>query len=292
MSIMQVDATSDEFDRMYNNRALVPDFADHLSRWKAASTQAFVDLDCSRNIRYGDGVLETLDVFPAKQKNAPVLVFIHGGYWRSLDKDDHAFVAPAFVDAGACVVVVNYALCPGTAQTPIGVADIALQMVKALTWIWQHIEGFGGERENISVMGHSAGGHLAAMLLACDWRSVDSGLPDQLVSKCFSISGLHELETIRRTPFLQVDLRLSPVMARKLSPVFWQPPSKGVLYTAVGSLESAAFLRQNALIQKAWGKPRVPVCKVMQGLNHFSMVWAFAQSGHPLHALALRLLKH
>ena len=160
-------------ESMYNNRALVPNFADHFSNWVDGSKAARANLSCQLDIAYGDGPNETLDIFPAKKANAPVVVFIHGGYWRSLDKSDHSFVAPPLHDMGACVVVVNYALCPGTPKQPVTIPDIALQMTHALAWVWRNIAQYGGNPKDVVVAGHSAGGHLAAMLLACDWKSVD-----------------------------------------------------------------------------------------------------------------------
>ena len=115
------------------------------------------------DLPYGDGSSETLDIFPATAPDAPVLVYIHGGYWRSLDKSDSSMVAPAFVDRGVCVVVPNYALCPGTAEQPVCIADVALQMVRALEWTWRNIAAHGGDPSRITVSGHSAGGHLALM---------------------------------------------------------------------------------------------------------------------------------
>ena len=167
---------------------------------------------------------ESLDVFRAADAastgKAPVLVFLHGGYWRSLDKSDHSFVAPAFTRAGACVVVPNYALCPGDANHPVTVPHISVQMVKALAWVWRNIDQYGGDPARITVSGHSAGGHLAAMLLACQWQAYANDLPQGLVRNALSISGLHELESIRNTPFLQKDLRLTQQDAIKASPTW------------------------------------------------------------------------
>ena len=165
------------YDSMYNNRALVPEQSAHCSQWAQTSADARARLQCTIDIAYGDGLNETLDIFPANKPNAPVVVFIHGGYWRSLDKADHSFVAPPLHDMGACVVVVNYALCPGTAEAPVTIPDIAQQMVKALAWTWHHIAQHGGNPKEVTVAGHSAGGHLAAMLLACNWKQVDKSMP-------------------------------------------------------------------------------------------------------------------
>lgn len=273
-------------DRMYNNRALVPDFAEHFASWGADSQRVRAELPCALDLRYGEGPNETLDVFPAVQPNAPVVVFIHGGYWRSLDKADHSFVVPALRALGACVVVVNYALCPGTAKQPVTVPDIALQTARSLAWVARHIGSHGGDARRISLIGHSAGGHLVAMLLACDWQRLGADLPRDLVKRGLSVSGLYELEPVRRTPFVQADLRLTPTQVRMTSPARWAAPKGRVLYTVVGGDESPEFLRHNGLIRQAWGAKAVPVCEALPGLNHFSVLGDLARPGSRLHALA------
>ena len=277
-------------DRRYNNRALVPDFADHFARWKDGSALARRQRPCVLDMAYGDGPNETLDIFPASSPDAPVVVFIHGGYWRSLDKADHSFVAPPLLDMGACVMVVNYALCPGTDAQPVTIPDIALQMSRALAWVWRHIGAHGGQRNNISVIGHSAGGHLAAMLLACRWKAVGADLPADLVRKAMSISGLYDLEPIRKTPFVQGDLRITPAQVKKASPALWPTPRKRTLYTVVGGDESPEFLRHNELIRQVWGQRVVPVCEALPGLNHFSVVTALTDPTHRLNQLAAQLI--
>jgi arylformamidase len=280
-------------DSQYNNRALVPAHARHFERWTNESHAARTGLRGLLDLAYGHEAGETLDLFPAQRPDdaplAPVLVFIHGGYWRSLDKSDHSFLAPSFVKRGTCVVVPNYALCPA-----VTIPQITLQMVKALAWVYRHIAVHGGDPRRISVVGHSAGGHLAAMLLACEWERYASDLPPDLVNNALSISGVFDLEPLRHTPFLQEALRLTPHQVRMASPAYLprvpQEDERGVLLSVAGGDESDEFRRQNRLIRETWGEELVPICEELPGLNHFSVLEALIQPGHRLNDLALQLL--
>lgn len=272
-------------DRMYNNRALVPGHAMHFARWAEASDDARAAHPCQTDIAYGTGPMETLDVFPSSQPGAPVVVFIHGGYWRSLDKSDHSFIAPAFKNLGGCVFIPNYALCPA-----VTIPQITLQMVQALAWIHRNAKKYGGDPRRIYVVGHSAGGHLAAMLLDCLWPQVGPDLPADLVKGALSISGLYDLEPLMHTPFLKDSLRLTPEQVRLASPALLPAPRQGVLYTVAGADESAEFIRHNKLIQQAWGKKVVPVCETLPGKNHFSVLEDLTAPWEHLHQLAIRLV--
>jgi len=272
-------------DGMYNNRALVPEHDEHFRRWAGDSASVRESQSRRLDVRYGQGPNETLDIFPTPRAHAPVLVFIHGGYWRSLDKADQSFVAPAFTRAGACVVIPNYALCPA-----VTIPQITMQMVKALAWTWRNIANYGGNPRHITVAGHSAGGHLAAMMLACDWQAYDPELPPDLARNALSLSGLYELEPLMHTPFLQDSLQLRPAQVRQASPAWLPRPRHGVLHAVAGGLESAEFLRQNELIQQAWGHDVVQRCEVLPMLNHFSIVEALADPAHRLSRIALELL--
>lgn len=270
---------ADWLNAQYNNRALVPEHGQHLAHWAKASAEARGALACELDVPYGADASETLDIFPVQRSNhqAPVLIFLHGGYWRSLDKSDHSFIAPAFVQAGVCVVVPNYALCPAVTVTHIG-----QQMARAVAWVQQHIVEWGGDPQRIVLVGHSAGGQLAALLLAQQ---------SALVRAAVSISGLFDLEPLRHTPFLQEALQLTPDEVRACGPVHHPAPEGRPLWAVVGGCESDEFLRQTQLIQHTWGPSAVPQAIALDGLNHFSILDSLVQTDAPLHRLVRQVLK-
>lgn len=313
---MQTTDTPDTawLDAQYNNRALVPDFARHLQHWASESERVRADGVASGqavlDVPFGwapiDGLASpTLDVFrpggargagaaTGAEGGAPVLLFIHGGYWRALDKADHSFVAAPFAEQGACVLVPNYSLV-GAAQPMARLSHITRQMRQAVLWAWQHVAHWGGDPRRITVVGHSAGGQLVGMLLATDWvalgRAQGLDVPAGLVGQGVSISGLFDLEPIQRTPFL-ADLQLTPEEALAQSPAACPAPTSCQLVAVVGGDESGEFKRQNRLIREAWGAGAVPVCEELPGLNHFSVLDSLAQPGSRLHGLVSDLLHH
>ena len=183
-------------------------------------------------------------------------------------------------------MVVNYDLCPA-----VTIPQITMQMVRSLTWVYRNIAQHGGNPKRVTVIGHSAGGHLAAMMLACVWNAYRTDLPADLVKNALSISGLYDLDPLRHAPNVKDSLKLTLAQVRKASPALLPAPRKGTLYTMAGGNESAEFLRHNQLIQKAWGKKTVPVCEALPGLNHFSVLDALVHPAHVLHQHALELME-
>lgn len=279
------ERTPQWYDSQYNNRARIPEHAEIFERWTRASELTREKSACEIDVAYGDAPSEKLDVFLTPRPNAPVLVYIHGGYWRALDKRDQSFVAASYANAGAMVVIPNYALCPA-----VTIEHICLQLAQAVAWTWRNAARYGGDPSRIVVAGHSAGGHLAAMMLACDWRAVASDLPARVVGAALSISGLFELEPLRHAPFLAPDLGLDEASALKLSPATFPAPPTGRLYAVVGAKESEEFIRQNKLIRKAWGPVRVPVCETVPDTNHLTVLHDLADPQARLHRLGLDLL--
>lgn len=276
--------TPQQLEHEYNARAAIPDHPQIFERWRAESRAAREALRCEEDYYFGPSPAETLDLYPAAVPNAPLLVFIHGGYWRSLDKQDFSFLAPAFVSAGVAVAMPNYGLAPATS-----IEEMVRQMLRAMAWLYRHVPQLGIDRRRIVVAGHSAGAHLAAMMLAADWPLMADDLPRNLLCGAVCISGLYDLQPLVRAPFLQQDLKLDDASAQLVSPVGYRPGRSIPMITAVGSDESAEFLRQNRLIRDAW-----PHCfrhdLPLPGRHHLASVEALGDPRHALFGATLRLL--
>ncbi|HEV8673791.1 MAG TPA: alpha/beta hydrolase [Methylomirabilota bacterium] len=254
-------------DREYDNQRKVADSADWLARYPRESEATRRAFRCRLDLRYGSSAAETLDVFPATGPGpAPVQVFIHGGYWRALDKADFSFVARAFVPAGAATAVVNYGLIPA-----IDMDELVRQCRAAVAWLHRNAASFGGDPARIFVSGHSAGGHLVAMLLATDWPRF-AGLPRDVIKGGAGISGLYDLEPIRLC-YLNETLELTPETARRNSPVHLRSGSRVPLLLPLGADEGPEYHRQTEDLAAAWARHGVPA-EVMDlaDHNHFSIV--------------------
>jgi arylformamidase len=253
-------------DAQYNNRKRFPDYVDRFKAWAQWSEAARAALAGRLDLAFGNQPSERLDVFPAAQKNAPLYVFIHGGYWYSLDKSDFSYVARGMVPNGVTTVVNNYVLAPHADMD-----EIVRQNRAALAWAWRNAAELGADRSRIYVTGHSAGGHLAAMLLATDWRRFGDDLPTDLVKGACAISGLFELEPIRLA-YLNQTLKLTREMAARNSPALLDYPQSAPLFVVVGEDESAEYHRQSEHMAAKWRERGYP-CEylVPRGLDHFAI---------------------
>lgn len=272
-------------EREYNARAAIPDHPRIFARWAADAAHVRRMRACLIDLPYGDTPPERLDLFAARQDAAPLLVFIHGGYWRSLDKSDFSWIAPSFVQHGVAVALTNYALAPAAP-----VEEMVRQQLKALAWLYRNGDRLGFDPERIVLVGHSAGAHLAAMLLAALWPVYADDLPATLVKGALGISGLYDLAPLLNAPFINNDLRLDAARAQRLSPVLMPPATAAPLITAFGALESAEFRRQTALIGEAWPSV-VPRSLPLPGANHLTVVDELANPASPLFDAALELVR-
>jgi arylformamidase len=261
--------------RLYNNRELVPDHGEYLARWAEDSRRARERMTSQLDLRYGEMAGETIDLFPARKGDGSCLMFIHGGYWRALDKRDFSYLAPALVDGGISLAVVNYDLCP-----KVRIDEIVRQMLRASRWLWLHAEDYGMDQDRLYVAGHSAGGHLAAMLMCALWPVFDARLPRDLWKGALGISGLYDLRPLVHVDWLNGDLQLDERTALALSPAFISPATRCPMMTAVGGDESSEFHRQNGLLRERW-RAAFAGDIALPGRHHFSAVDALAdqQSG-------------
>jgi len=274
------------YEAAYNPRVAVPEFNDHFQRWKQRSEQAQQTL-ASRaylDVAYGPDPMQKLDIYRARGESQALFIYIHGGYWRALDKNIQTFVAPPYVERGITVASLNYALCP-----VVHVQDIVLQILQACAWLYRNGPHFGAPRDRLFISGHSAGGHLTAMALAALWPRFSPDLPRQILQAGLSISGIYDAEPVMNTPSVNVDVRLSPAEARRVSPAYLPPPVDASLYTAVGGREQEGFHEQNQLIRTQW-KSSVKDDFACPEDNHFTILDRFADPQSALFKGALKMM--
>jgi arylformamidase len=279
-----MNAEKTDYDLLYNPRLTVPDWQQAFARWERASELARASLDCYLDVPYGPGESEKADIFRSLGPSRALLVFIHGGYWRSLDKKNFSFLAPALARAGVTLAVPNYSLCPA-----VQVRDIVMQMVQACAWFHRNASSFGAPARRLYVCGHSAGGHLTAMMLATLWPKYAADLPEKTVLGGVSISGLYDLREICKTSSINCDVRLDPKSALEVSPAFLPPATDAPLYTAVGEAENGGFHVQNRIIADKWKKVHKgdTVCR---GDNHFTVLDRLADPASALNKAVLSMM--
>ncbi|HXF44706.1 MAG TPA: alpha/beta hydrolase [Burkholderiaceae bacterium] len=277
--------TTEFCEREYNARAAIADHPQIFARWAQAAAATRRQHACLLDLPYGETPAERLDLFPTGAARAPLLVFVHGGYWRSLDKSDFSWIAPPFVAHGVAVALPNYGLAPAVA-----IEDIVRQTLAMLAWLYRRAEDFGVDRNRIFVAGHSAGAHLAAMMAAALWPQYAPDLPARLVRGALLVSGVFDLEPLAHAPFVNVDLKLDVERARRLSPVYLPPATDAPVLVAVGAEESSEFRRQSALLAARWSRNVLRSIEV-EGRNHLTVCDALADADSPLFTAALEFVR-
>ncbi len=264
------------YTRQYNARASIPEHPQIFARWQHDSALVRRTHAGLLDLPFGEAAGERLDFYPAHRANAPLLVFIHGGWWRSLDKSDFTFIVPSYRRAGFNVALTNYTLAPDAS-----IEEITRQQLHALAWLYRSADRLEFDRKRIVVAGHSAGGHLAAMMLAARWPQLAADLPMDLVKGGVLMSGLYDLDPVRYASFVNVDLKLTPADVMRVSPGYLPQAHAAPFVTAVGDLESDEFKRQNNLIAQQWQSAHAGDV-ALQGIHHLSICDAFAEPGHGL----------
>ena len=276
-----VDA--DYLESQYNARASIPDHPEIFARWARESATWRERLTGHIGLAYGPDPGERLDWYPgADDDPRPVLYFVHGGYWRSLDKDDFTFLVPSLQQLGLDVVLVNYGLCPR-----ITVGEIVAQVRRGLAWTRGHAATYGADAERIYLAGHSAGGHLVALLMATDWAGAGRADVGLAIRGGLAISGLYDLEPLRYTS-INVEAQLDVGAAKALSPALMEPMVNAPLALAVGDDESDEFKRQSQLLADAW-----PICDTpgrVPEAHHLAVVEALAKPGSRCHTILAGML--
>jgi arylformamidase len=261
--------TQAQIDAQYNPSAKLPADANPAAHYIASAQQARASLPNTLNVPYGPTVHETLDIFPAAQPNAPVFIFVHGGYWRAFTSKEFSGVALGLQPLGITTVVVNYALCPW-----VTVEEITRQARAAVAWTLRNIGHYGGDPSRVGIGGHSAGGHLAAMCLLTDWER-DYALPRDPLACALLHSGLYDLAPLRHS-YLQPAIQLTEGTVQHYSPLQQVRPCATPLWATWGAQESSEFARQSASFHAAWqAQGNTGTLAATPDADHFAVI-------HPL----------
>ncbi len=253
----------------YNPHVHVPDVAAYVEAAARASQQARERIEGIYDVAYGDEPRMTCDIFPAGP-DAPVHVFVHGGYWRGRDKADYSFMAPAFLDAGVTLVLPTYGLCP-----TVDLATIVRQIADFLGWLPERIGDYGGDPQRITASAHSAGAHLVAMAHAADRQP-----PARRggVRAAVLISGLYDLLPVTQTT-VNADIGLTPETARELSPQYHPPSAELPLHLMAGGGETRSWIAQSRTFFEQLQRAGHPVeFDVVGEHDHYSIA---AELGDP-----------
>jgi arylformamidase len=255
-----------DYETEYNNRARVPEHPGIIAGWQADAAAYRAASVSELGISYGESARQYYDLFkPETVRGKAIVLFIHGGYWQALDPSFFSHMGRGLNERGVPVAVAGYDLCP---QVEVG--HIVWELQQAAAAIWR--------RFNLPVIaaGHSAGGQLAACLLATDWKNVDSDLPDQLVPAAYGISGLYNLKPLTETSINQA-LKLDLAGAERESPLFWPAPSRLSMDAIVGGGESDEYLKQSRRLTDVWGLEGVRTrYEEVAGANHFTVIAGLA----------------
>lgn len=277
-----------DFDAQYNLRAGRPDYeVTVIPGWTQDSEAARATLDCALDLRYGEGGKQKLDVFRCGDAAAPTLVYFHGGYWQRGDKSVYSFLATPLVAAGVNVVVVGYDLCP-----TVTITRISEEAREALAHIWRNANELRINRERLTVMGHSAGGHITQMMMATDWPAFGSDLPADLIKAGIPVSPLSYLEPVRLTEALNAGIRMDPAEAEAQSPMTKHPPiTDAPQMLVVGGAETEEFHRQARMYLEKYATPaRAMELYVVPGVDHFDELNVLADPASPFFAKTCRIL--
>jgi arylformamidase len=257
-----------DYEVEYNNRARVPEHPAIMAGW-VRDAAAWRESHPPRRIAYGAGTRHVIDLFES-DGSGPIVVFIHGGYWQALDGSSFSHLARGLNAHGISVAIPSYDLCPNvTVEKIIGEMRMATRELARLA-------------PRLVLSGHSAGGHLAACMLATDWKAFDASLRSDLVIAAYAISGLFDLTHLVGTSINQA-LGLNEATARMASPLFWQVPAHGSLDAVVGEAESAEYFRQSRTIVEQWGKSGTATrFGTITGANHFTAIAPLADPNSPV----------
>lgn len=281
------DFTAAEIEAQYNLRAGRPDYETAVvPDWIERSARARVCLNCTLDVVYGQGTKQKLDIFRSGDSGAQTLIYFHGGYWQRGDKSVYSFLAEPFNRHNVNVIIVGYDLCP-----TVSITRISDEAREALTFVWRNATELGVSRDRLTVMGHSAGGHITAMMMGTNWPKWASDLPRDLVKAGIPVSPLNDLEPLRFTS-LNDGVRMDAAEAQSQSPLNSPPVTNAPQLVVVGERESDEFHRQANVYVSAFANAQRPIERyTVPDSDHFDELNVLADDGSPFFAKTIGMMK-
>lgn len=280
--------SADEFEQQYNLRLARPDYEETvIPGWLESSVHARQNLHCNLDLRYGTGEKQKLDLFHCNDPTAATLLYVHGGYWQRGDKSIYSFIATPFVAAGVNVIVVGYDLCPD-----VTITRITDEIREAVAYVYLHADELNVSKDRITVMGHSAGGHITEMMMGTDWSAYDSQLPKTLLAAGIPVSPLSLLEPVRRTAGLNAGIRMDEAEAESQSPMLNHPPvTDAPQLVVVGGAETDEFHRQSQMYYEAFNtEDRAMELYHVPDVDHFDELNVLVDAQSPFFKKSLALM--
>ena len=281
--------SAEEFDSQYNLRSKRPDYESTvIPEWIERSVKVRCNFSGMLDIQYGTGQKQKLDLFGVDKKDAPTLVYFHGGYWQRGDKSIYSFFAPLFNSREINFIAVGYDLCP-----TVTITEISAQAREALKFIWKNFDLLGINRNLLTVMGHSAGGHITQMMMGTNWPAYSNDLPTDLIKAGVPISPLSLLEPVRLTEALNAGIRMDAKEAESESPMINHPPcTDAPQLVVVGGDETEEFHRQaNMYVDAFTTQKRLIEMYIVPGVDHFDELNILADTDSELFAKIIKLIR-
>jgi arylformamidase len=262
----------DKLNREYSPSSCIDDINIYIQQYISLSHQAkdLADIQNTLHVdlQYAESETQRLDLYmPSQSPQDRLMVYIHGGYWQELSKEESSFAATNFQQQGFHFAVIDYTLAPKASLT-----EIVEENRQAMAWLYTQAAKFGYNPEHIYVCGSSAGAHLAMMMLQTDWSNYMLGYQGNIIKGVCAVSGIYDLRPLIST-YINAPLKMDIAEAQRNSPLMLPLPKAVPVIIAFGENETSEFKRQSKIMSEQLRTHGFTVqYKEIIGRNHFDVI--------------------